>query len=171
MTDSKDESKQTSLIEDMDDVLGNAGVSPPMDAAELEATGGADPAPAKPAGERDVSAWERDEQGRPLDPVSKFPNPLGLELTHCHLPQNFIEDRNSLCRYVCLPTGWIDKQVVRGIVTSANERKLYEPYKKACRQCGERVVTIRMFSAAVRLICKGKPLQRSQERAFEADAL
>ena len=130
---------------------------------------------------------EPDEPARPTAPApartppaadpatfqNGFPNPLGVKLSACHLPREFLYDasdpaiaKRRLCEYV---RKHLDPRVIAKISPSANERKLYMEYVKLCRP--GRPLTPRWFSAAVRMIVQGKPIDDAAEESFDTLAL
>jgi hypothetical protein len=166
---------EKTLIEDMEEVLGEMAnpskPEPPPDPRpssrrSVAASGHAVSAvAAPPPNEPDVEERVKFENG--------FPNPLGIPLTSCHLPKEFVHDpvdpRYAKLRLSNYVKKHKDPSAIARVTPSVNERKLYMEYVRLCRP--GRPLTPRWFSVAVRLIVQGKPIEDADEASFDTFAL
>jgi len=104
----------------------------------------------------------------PDDVPVEFPNPLGLALTECHLPEYLVSDRKRLLRYIGSHT---NKNKVARYVPSPNEQRLYRSYAKLAKKKAQKPILPRSFAAAVRLIAAGKDPSPAPEEPLETFAL
>lgn len=95
---------------------------------------------------------------------TQFPNPLGYELTACHLPAHFVKSPQAMLKYV---GSNVSKTTELRIAPSKNEMALYEVYKKLCGRANARPLISRTFAAAARLISIGKPIDPATERTID----
>lgn len=174
------ERDDAAIVDDMESALGGTPQPPPPPATEVGDTQ-KEPGPKKrwvntkptepiedhpeaplPLGH----AQEAIEQAAAVP--TEYPNPLELSLTECHLPKAFISNRSELAKYV---GRYLEHSVVRSLSPSRNERALYGRYVRLASRAGERPVTSRLFSAAVRCIANGKPVAVKTEKPIDASAL
>ena len=135
--------------------------TPPAPAATQEAPTKASPPP-PPV---DDAPTPVSPPSAPVLAMTGFPNPLGLELTDCHLPKQFIEHRKEMLHYV---GRYVNKNDAANIAPSKNERALYQKYLALCPDRGkERPLMLRTFATAVRLIVQGRPLDVPQVESLD----